>query len=221
MLWPGSPLLRLWELGFLVGPDLGGAEELRLCPGAWPVGLAGRTLRDSWLGFSPLWPQLSKVNSFTLCRRLLKSWTPRELELGGVVSWAAICWLRALASFRSFSVILVFRPNAVGRDRGLVSKRECSATGVHRQTGRHTDGHHDHLFSWNLTFTQGIQESAHGLATTSVKHSLVSFPRLTGPSFGLLLKDTVLHQTKSEHLPLELKARYIPLSSLTNLLQSC
>jgi len=55
------------------------------------VGLAGGTRTDSWLGFCPLRPWFSKVNSFTLCRRLLKSWTPRELELGGVVSWAAIC----------------------------------------------------------------------------------------------------------------------------------
>lgn len=64
------------------------------------------------MSFGDLWPRLSKVNSFTLCLRLLKSWTPRELELGGVVSWAAICWLLSLASFRSFSVKLVLRPKA-------------------------------------------------------------------------------------------------------------
>lgn len=113
MMWPGTPLPGLRGLGCFGGPGLDGEAGLRLSPGAWPVGLEGCPAgRASWLSFGGLWPRLSKVNSFTLCRRLLKSWTPRELELGGVVSWAAICWLHALASFRSFSVKLVLRPNA-------------------------------------------------------------------------------------------------------------
>lgn len=100
--------------------------RLRLSPGAWPVVLAVGALRNSWPGLGPLWLWLSEVNSFTLCRRLLKSWTPRELELGGVVSCAAICWLRALASFRSFSVRLVLRPKAMGRTEVLLAHGDAA-----------------------------------------------------------------------------------------------
>ena len=118
---------------------------LRLSPGAWPLGLAGGTLRDSWPGFCPLWPRLSKVNSFTLCRRLLKSWTPRELELGGVVSWAAICWLLALASFRSFSVRLVLRPSAAGGTEAESANGIAEPQGY---TDRQTDGHPCPHYRW-------------------------------------------------------------------------
>lgn len=104
----------LWQAGRLGGPGSGGKRGVRPSPGAWPAGLAGGTPEGS----RPLRPWLSKVNSFTLSRRLLKSWTPRELELGGVVSWAAICRLLALASLRSFSVRLGLRPNSLIKTAG-------------------------------------------------------------------------------------------------------
>lgn len=134
MMWPGTPLLGLWGLGCFGEPGFDGDVGFTLSPGAWPMGLEGRPVwRASWLSFGDLWPRLSKVNSFTLCLRRLKSWTPRELELGGVVSWAAICWLRALASFRSFSVKLVLRPSAAERTQAWLAKG-------------HTESHSLHLF---------------------------------------------------------------------------
>lgn len=119
-MWPGTPRLGLWELECFGEPGFDGDVGFTLSPGAWPMGLEGCPVwRASWLSFDDLWPRLSKVNSFTLCLRLLKSWTPRELELGGVVSWAAIRWLLSLASFRSFSVKLVLRPKEEVEGRGL------------------------------------------------------------------------------------------------------
>lgn len=52
------------------------------------------------------------------CLRRLKSRTPLELGPGAVVSCAAILWLRAFASFSSFSERLALRERPGERGEG-------------------------------------------------------------------------------------------------------